>query len=66
MSSSLSISGPEGKTRPGKFNVGVVMGGGGVNLLEMEVWSRLDPCLGWMWSLHRRCHYWGEPGDSKV
>ena len=55
--SSLSRSGPGGKTRRGKFNFGVGTGGGReMNLAEMEVWRRLGHCLGQTWSLHQRCH----------
>ena len=70
MSSSLSRYGPVGKAKPGKFIFGVGMrgGGGGVdmNLVEMEVWRRLNIVLGQVWSLPQRCNQWEEPGRRRV
>ena len=53
VSSSVSRSSPGGEARLDKFNFGVDTGE--MNLVEMEVWSRLDCCLIRMWVLHRKC-----------
>ena len=56
MSPPLSIYGLGGEVRQGKFNFGVVSGGGDMDLVDMEVWKRLDFCLGRIWSLPRIFH----------
>ena len=56
MSYSLSRSGLVGEANPGKFDFGVGTGGVDINLVEMEVWRRLNFCLGQLWSLPRGCY----------
>ena len=45
-----------GDVKPGKFNFGVGMRGVEMNLVDMDVWRRIDCCLGPVWSLLHRCH----------
>ena len=37
-----------------------------MNLVYMEVCSRLDHCLGRVWGLPWRFNYWEEPGVRRV
>ena len=45
ISPSFSRSGPEGESKPGKFNFWFGTGEGGVDLVGIEVRGRLDCCL---------------------
>ena len=67
MSSYLSRYGLVGEARTGKFNFGVGTRGGGMemNLVEMEVWRRLDRFLGRVRSIPSDMSLVGETRGKK-
>ena len=66
MPSSFSRSGRVGEAKPGNFNFEVGTGGLDMNIVEMDVWRHIDRCLGQVWIIPWRCHYWEEPGGRRV